>query len=128
MTTEPLIDRQVGQFAEKLVFKAEDIRRIEEAARAMRSREIARLTRAAATWFKTFIVEPIAGAIRAERAYRDLMALDDRTLADIGLRRDQIPAFVARTMSAAPQAQVSAPAKPKAVAHAQPAFKPKLAA
>lgn len=125
MTTEPLVDRRVGQFAERLVLKAEDIRRIEEAARTMRAREMGRLAAAAATWLKTFIVEPISGAIRAERAYRDLMALDDRTLADIGLRRDEIPAFVARTIVSGPKAE--AKEAPKA-APAKPKFERKLAA
>jgi uncharacterized protein YjiS (DUF1127 family) len=31
---------------------------------------------------------------RHERAYRELMALDDRSLADIGIRRSQIRALV----------------------------------
>lgn len=31
---------------------------------------------------------------RRERAYTELMALDDRSLADIGLHRSQIPAIV----------------------------------
>ena len=125
MPTAPLIDRRVGQYAERLVLKAEDLRRLEEAARAMRAREFGRLASAAATWFKTFIIEPIAGAIRAERAYRDLMALDDRTLADIGLRRDEIPAFVARTIASGPVAEAGA--EPKA-APVQPKFERKLAA
>ena len=32
---------------------------------------------------------------RRQRAYHELMALDDRSLADIGIRRSQIPAIVA---------------------------------
>jgi uncharacterized protein YjiS (DUF1127 family) len=31
---------------------------------------------------------------RRQRAYEELMALDDRSLADIGLHRSQIPALV----------------------------------
>jgi uncharacterized protein YjiS (DUF1127 family) len=31
---------------------------------------------------------------RRERAYRELMALDDRSLADIGVRRSQIRALI----------------------------------
>ena len=32
---------------------------------------------------------------RRQRAYRELAALDDRSLADIGIHRSQIPAIVA---------------------------------
>ena len=34
---------------------------------------------------------------RRQRAYAELMALDDRSLADIGVHRSQIPALVAGT-------------------------------
>jgi len=35
-----------------------------------------------------------AGWRRRQRAYDELMALDDRSLADIGIRRSEIPAVV----------------------------------
>jgi uncharacterized protein YjiS (DUF1127 family) len=121
MTTNSLITRQVEQYADRLIVKSEDVWRIEHAARQMRAREIARLARAGWAWVKTYLVEPIASALRAERAYRELMALDDRTLADIGINRREIPALVARSIAphARPQrtvavkavARVRAPAK-----------------
>ena len=39
MTTQPLIDRQLGQYAERLVVKTEDLWRIEHAARQLRARQ-----------------------------------------------------------------------------------------
>ena len=99
MTTQPLIDRQLGQYADKLVVTSEDTWRLEHAARELRAREMARLARAAWAWIKTYLVEPIASAIRAEQAYRELMALDDRTLADIGIARSEISGIVARSIS-----------------------------
>jgi uncharacterized protein YjiS (DUF1127 family) len=36
----------------------------------------------------------VAGWHRKQQAYAELMALDDRSLADIGIRRSEIPAIV----------------------------------
>ncbi|MSO84839.1 MAG: DUF1127 domain-containing protein [Rhodospirillales bacterium] len=99
MTTNPLIDRQLGQYTEKLIVTSEDIWRLEHAARELRAREFGRLARGAWAWVKTYLVEPIASALKAERAYRELMALDDRTLADIGITRSEIPSVVARSIA-----------------------------
>ncbi len=114
MTTQPLIDRQLGLYTERLVVKTEDIWRMEHAARQIRARELARLVRAAWSWVKTYLVEPIASAMRAERAYRELMALDDRTLADIGIARSEISGIVARSI--APHAHPKRTVSVKAVA------------
>jgi len=99
MTTNPIVDRQVEQYAARLVYKPEDIWRFERRAREIRAREFARLARAGWGWVKAYLVEPIASAIRAERAYRELMALDDRTLADIGISRSEISGIVARSIA-----------------------------
>ena len=117
MTTQPLIDRQLAQYAEKLVLKTEDIWRIENAARQARAREFARLFRAASAWVKAYLVEPIASALLAERAYRELMALDDRTLADIGIARSEISSIVARSI--APRSDPKRTVSVKAVASVQ---------
>jgi uncharacterized protein YjiS (DUF1127 family) len=47
--------------------------------------------------------EAIADRRRRNRAYAELSALDDRSLADIGVHRSQIPAIVARAQCAAKQ-------------------------
>ena len=117
MTTQPLIDRQLGQYTERLIVRSEDIWRIEHAARQIRARELARLVRAAWAWVKTYLVEPVASALRAERAYRELMALDDRTLADIGIARSEISSIVARSI--APRSRPARTVSVKAVASVQ---------
>ena len=41
-----------------------------------------------------WVVKPIALRHRRSAAHRELASLDDRILADIGIRRDEIPAIV----------------------------------
>ena len=41
-----------------------------------------------------WVVKPIARRRRRSAAHRELVRLDDRILADIGIRRDEIPAIV----------------------------------
>jgi uncharacterized protein YjiS (DUF1127 family) len=45
--------------------------------------------------------DAIANRRRRTRAYAELAALDDRSLADIGIHRSEIPAIVARAQCAA---------------------------
>lgn len=45
--------------------------------------------------------QALADRRRRNRAYAELSALDDRSLADIGVHRSQIPAIVARAQCAA---------------------------
>lgn len=99
MTTHPLIDSRIEQYTNRLIVTTEDVWRIEQAARDLRSREFTRLARAGWKWVKTYLVEPIASAIEAERAYRELSGLSDRELADIGVNRCDIPAIVARKIA-----------------------------
>ena len=49
---------------------------------------------------------------RRQRAYAELMALDDRSLADIGIHRSQIPAIIegARLAAASEVATANVPA------------------
>lgn len=47
--------------------------------------------------------DAIADRRRRNQAYAELSALDDRSLADIGVHRSQIPAIVARAQCAAKQ-------------------------
>jgi uncharacterized protein YjiS (DUF1127 family) len=52
---------------------------------------------------------------RRQRAYDELMALDDRSLADIGLHRSQIPAIVEGARLATASAAEAAPANARAL-------------
>jgi uncharacterized protein YjiS (DUF1127 family) len=47
--------------------------------------------------------DALAARRRRTRAYAELAALDDRSLADIGIHRSQIPEIVARAQCAAMQ-------------------------
>jgi uncharacterized protein YjiS (DUF1127 family) len=49
----------------------------------------------------------IADRRSRQRAYSELAALDDRSLADIGIHRSQIPAIVARAQCTADQQRQS---------------------
>ena len=49
---------------------------------------------AVVTLLDRWVVKPIARRRRRSAAYRELARLDDRILADIGIRRDEIPAIV----------------------------------
>jgi uncharacterized protein YjiS (DUF1127 family) len=50
----------------------------------------------------------IADRRSRQRAYTELAALDDRSLADIGIHRSQIPAIVARAQCPATQPRQTA--------------------
>jgi uncharacterized protein YjiS (DUF1127 family) len=52
---------------------------------------------------------------RRQRAYHELMALDDRSLADIGIHRSQISAIVEGARLAVASASDAAPAKASAM-------------
>ena len=49
--------------------------------------------------------DAIADRRRRTRAYAELAALDDRSLADIGIHRSQIPAIIANAHCAAKEAR-----------------------
>ena len=49
--------------------------------------------------------DALAARRRRTRAYTELAALDDRSLADIGIHRSQIPEIVARAQCTAKQAR-----------------------
>lgn len=62
----------------------------------------------------------IAGWRQRQRAYGELMALDDRSLADIGIRREEIRAVVEGYYDDAAR-RTAAPARASAPSHRQAA-------
>lgn len=94
MSTEPLMNEQMSLFAETVAPRVNEIDAIIARARQARSEVFARHARAAGR-FVAELFRPLAEAVARDRAYRELMALDDRVLADMGITRDQIPSVVA---------------------------------
>jgi uncharacterized protein YjiS (DUF1127 family) len=70
------------------------------------------------------VIEPARRRRRVRVAYRELMALDDRMLADIGLRRVDIPAVARGAGWAQPQARVRAVDRPDLKVISGPAAPP----
>lgn len=69
----------------------------EAMARLLRKAGSALFRGARMTVFGIFrLIEAIGQGVACSRLYHELSTLDDRTLADIGLRREDIPHFVAR--------------------------------
>ena len=56
---------------------------------------LGRAIRWAGAAVEDYLVAPVAEGFRRRRAYRELMALDDRILADMGVSRNDIPHMVA---------------------------------
>lgn len=111
MSTETLMNRQMTLFAETVVPTSIDTLELEMAARRLRSRELNRLLRQFGRFLRDRLIEPLVRAAEQGRVYRELMALDDRTLADIGIARHQIPAIAARVAARGAVSAVEAPAQ-----------------
>lgn len=94
MSTEPLMNEKLSIYAETVAPRANEIDDIIARARRARSEVFTRQARAAGR-FVAELFRPLAEAVARDRAYRELMALDDRVLADMGITRDQIPSVVA---------------------------------
>lgn len=131
MTTEPLLNPQLKLFATTRIPSVHETWRMVAEARRMRSQEIAKSIKSLGVWLRTRVIEPLLWAVEAERSYNELMALDDRTLEDIGIRREEIPQIVARGIA---QRQLAAYAEGKPtqpvlpLARRAPATEHKLAA
>jgi uncharacterized protein YjiS (DUF1127 family) len=116
MTTETLVNRQLSLFADNLVANSADTLELMMAARRLRSRETIKFFRAVGRFLVRHVIAPVVRAAERDRIQRELMAMDDRTLADIGIDRHQIPGIAEKAAAkvfAAEVAQPQAAAEPK---------------
>ncbi len=98
MTTNRYDDIQMRFFAEPSAYQTIDLQRRIADARYRQSKELARLMGLAgasvAGVFRVWLLAPAVRWSRRRKTYRELMRLDDRTLADIGILRCDIPQVV----------------------------------
>ncbi len=98
MTTNGYDDIQKRFFAEASAYQTVDTQRMFAEAQYMQTKELARLVGLAgasvAGVFRAWVLAPAVRWYRRRKTYRELMRLDDRTLADIGILRCDIPQIV----------------------------------
>ena len=98
MTTSGYDDIQMRFFAEPSAYQTIDTQRMFAEAQYMRAKELARLVRLARAsvvgLFRASLRAPVVRWYRRRKFYQELMRLDDRTLADIGILRCDIPKMV----------------------------------
>ncbi len=123
MTTSGYDDIQKKFFAEASAYQTIDTQRMFAEAQYMRNKEQARLVRLAgasvAGVVRTWLVAPVVRWYRRREFYQELMRLDDRTLADVGILRCDIPQMV-RNSYAPRTAPAETPAA-RATVHRLPA-------
>ena len=98
MTTNRYDDIQKRFFAEPSAYQTIDMQRMFSEAQYLRAKELARLVGLARAWvaglFRASLLAPVVRWYRRRRFHQELMGLDDRTLADIGILRCDIPEVV----------------------------------
>ncbi len=123
MTTSGYDDIQKRFFTEPSAYQTIDTQRMFAEAQYLRTKELARLVRLAgasvASVFRAWVLAPAVRWDRRRKTYRELMRLDDRTLADIGILRCDIPQMVGN--SYAPRTAPAATPAAGATVHRLPA-------
>ncbi len=98
MTRSGYDDIQKRFFAEPSAYQTIDAQRMFAEAQYMQAKELARLVRLARAsvvgLFRASLRAPVVRWYRRRKTYHELMRLDDRTLADIGILRCDIPKMV----------------------------------
>ena len=111
MTTSGYDDIQKKFFAESSAYQTIDMQRMVAEAHYLRAKELARLGRlaraAVAGFFRATLLAPVVRWYRRRKFYQELMRLDDRTLADIGILRCDIPKVVRNSYGPRNQPHVS---------------------
>ena len=98
MTKSGYDDIQKKFFAESSAYQTIDMQRMVAEAHYLRAKELARLGRLARAavvgFFRASLLAPVVRWYRRRKFYQELIGLDDRTLADIGILRCDIPRMV----------------------------------
>ena len=98
MTTNRYDDIQIRFFAEPSSYQTIDTQRMFAEAQYLKTKELKRLVRLARAWVvgvvRAWLLAPVVRWYRRRKFYQELMGLDDRTLADIGILRCDIPRMV----------------------------------
>ena len=98
MTKSAYDDIQKRFFAESSAYQTIDAQRMFAEAQYLRSKELARLMGLARAWVvgvvQASLLAPVVRWYRRRKFHQELMGLDDRTLADIGILRCDIPQMV----------------------------------
>ena len=98
MTTSGYDDILKRFFAEPSAYQTIDSQRMFTEAQYLRARELARLAGLARASVvgavRAWLLAPVVRWYRRRKFYQELMRLDDRTLADIGILRCDIPKVV----------------------------------
>ena len=98
MTKSGYDDIQKRFFAESSAYQTIDTQRMAAEAQYLRAKALARLVRLAgasvAGVFRAWVLAPAVRWYRRRKTYQELMRLDNRTLADIGILRCDIPTVV----------------------------------
>ena len=120
MKTSGYDDIQMRFFAEPSAYQTIDMQRMFAEAQYLRSKELARLAGLARAWVvgavRAWLLAPVVRWYRRRKFYQELMRLDDRTLADIGILRCDIPQMV-RNSYAPRTAPAETPAAEATVHH-----------
>ena len=98
MKTSGYDDIEMRFFAEPSAYQTVERQRMFAEAQYLQAKELARLVRLAGAWVagvvRAWLLAPAVRWYRRRKLYREMMRLDDRILADIGILRRDIPKVV----------------------------------
>ena len=96
-------DKTFTLYEEPRAYDSIEAQRLMAEAAYLRAKTLSELLSRAIRWaggiVNAYLVTPVAEGLRMRREYRELMALDDHMLADIGISRHEIPLIVAGSVA-----------------------------